>query len=185
MPDQALGQRIAPDHSSVAEAAEHLGFPVGRVQPLARTPMPPLLTLHSRTQKEPIPAPADVQQKSSASASDTDRVDRGTMIVGREISVSGDIDSCDRLVVDGTVEASLHECRDLDIAATGRFRGNASTVNADIRGCFTGDLVVRHQLIIRAGGHVSGTITYNQIQVENGGNVSGILMQETKRPVTL
>src|SRR3954452_14413718 len=185
MPDQALGQRTAPDHSSVAQAAEHLGFPVGRVRPLPRTPMPPLLTLHSRARNEPVPASADVQQKSSASASDTDRVDRGTMIVGREISVSGDIDSCDRLVVDGTVEASLHACRDLDIAATGRFRGNAATANADIRGCFTGDLVVRHPLIIRAGGHVSGTITYNQIQIENGGNVSGILMQETKRPVTL
>jgi cytoskeletal protein CcmA (bactofilin family) len=169
----------------VAQAAEHLGFPVGRVRPLPRTPMPPLLTLHSRARNEPVPASADVQQKSSASASDTDRVDRGTMIVGREISVSGDIDSCDRLVVDGTVEASLHACRDLDIAATGRFRGNAATANADIRGRFMGDLVVRHRLIIRAGGDVSGTITYNQIEIENGGKLSGILMQEAKRPVTL
>jgi cytoskeletal protein CcmA (bactofilin family) len=141
----------------MAEPAEHLGFSAGRVQPLARTPMSPLLTLRSRARKQSLSASADSQQQSSAPGSDT--VDRGTMIVGREIAVSVDIDFSDRLIVDGTVEASLHECRQLHIAASARFRGNASAGNADISGRFIGDLVVQHRLIIPAGGHVSGTIT--------------------------
>jgi hypothetical protein len=47
------------------------------------------------------------------------------MIVGREIVLSGDIRSCNKLVVEGSVEAILDECRDMEIAESGLFKGNA------------------------------------------------------------
>ena len=61
------------------------------------------------------------------------------------------------------------------IAETGVFNGNASTENADVRGRFQGELVVRKRLLIRAGGHVSGTITYGEIEIEAGGRISGAI----------
>jgi len=39
-----------------------------------------------------------------------------TMIVGRGISLSGDITSCNRLVVEGSLEATLHDCNQMEIA---------------------------------------------------------------------
>ena len=87
--------------------------------------------------------------------------------------LSGDITSCARLIIEGNVEANLHDCHDVDIAESGLFKGVASIDNAEVRGRFEGDLVVRKRLLIRATGHVSGKITYSEIEIEHGGKISG------------
>jgi cytoskeletal protein CcmA (bactofilin family) len=104
------------------------------------------------------------------------------MIVGREVRLSGDIKSCNRLVVEGTVEATLHDCRDMEIAESGVFRGKASSEQAEIRGRFEGELVVSKRLLIRASGHVAGTISYGEIEIERGGKVSGTLQEHGLMP---
>jgi cytoskeletal protein CcmA (bactofilin family) len=95
------------------------------------------------------------------------------LIVGREITLSGEITSCDMLMVEGSVEANLTNCRDVDIAESGLFKGSASIEDAEIRGRFEGNLVVRKRLLIKASGRVSGTIRYGQIEIECGGQISG------------
>jgi cytoskeletal protein CcmA (bactofilin family) len=95
------------------------------------------------------------------------------LIVGREIALSGEITSCDRLVVEGSVEANLANCHDIDIAESGLFKGSASIEEAEIRGRFEGTLTVRKRLLIRATGKVTGTIRYGQIEIECGDQVSG------------
>lgn len=96
-----------------------------------------------------------------------------TMIVGREITLSGDIKSCNKLIVQGSVEATLHDCRQMEISQGGLFKGNASIDEGEVSGHFEGELVVGKRLLIRSTGHVSGTITYGQIEIERGGKVSG------------
>ena len=95
------------------------------------------------------------------------------MVVGREITMSGEITSCDMLMVEGSVEANLTNCRDIDIAESGLFKGSASIEEAEVRGRFEGNLVVRKRLLIKASGRVSGTIRYGQIEIECGGQISG------------
>jgi cytoskeletal protein CcmA (bactofilin family) len=95
------------------------------------------------------------------------------LIVGREITLSGEITSCDMLMFEGSVEANLTNCRDVDIAESGLFKGSASIEDAEIRGRFEGNLVVRKRLLIKASGRVSGTIRYGQIEIECGGQISG------------
>jgi cytoskeletal protein CcmA (bactofilin family) len=105
------------------------------------------------------------------------------LIVGREISLSGEITSCDRLIVEGSVEANLTNCRDIDIAESGLFKGSASIEEAEIRGRFEGNLVVRKRLLIKASGRVSGTVRYGQIEIECGGQISGdIQAQASSEP---
>ena len=95
------------------------------------------------------------------------------LIVGREITLSGEITSCDKLIVEGSVEANLNNCRDVEIAEIGLFKGSAAIEDAEIRGRFEGNLVVRKRLLIKASGRVSGTIRYGQIEIECGGQISG------------
>ena len=95
------------------------------------------------------------------------------LIVGREISLSGEITSCDRLVVEGSVEANLANCRDIEISESGVFKGSASIEDAEIRGRFEGVLHVRRRLLIRASGRVTGTVRYGQVEIECGGQISG------------
>ena len=95
------------------------------------------------------------------------------LIVGREISLKGEITHCDRLLIEGSVEANLSDCRDVDIAESGLFKGSAAIETAEIRGRFEGTLTVRKRLFIRATGIVTGTIRYGQIEVERGGRIAG------------
>jgi len=93
--------------------------------------------------------------------------------VGREITVSGEISSCEKLFIEGVVEANLTNCHDLDIAESGLFKGSTSIEGAEVRGRFEGNLTVRKRLLIKATGRVSGTIRYGQIEIERGGQISG------------
>ena len=95
------------------------------------------------------------------------------LIVGREIALSGEITSCDRLVVEGSVEANLANCLGVDIAESGLFKGSASIEEAEIRGRFEGTLTVRKRLVIRSTGKVIGMVRYAQIEIEAGGQLAG------------
>lgn len=93
--------------------------------------------------------------------------------VGRGITLSGEINSCQKLYIEGIVEANLTNCRDLDIAESGLFKGSTSIEEAEVSGRFEGDLTVRKRLLIKATGRVSGTIRYGQLEIERGGQISG------------
>lgn len=95
------------------------------------------------------------------------------LIVGREIVLTGEIRACDRLVVEGRVEAALTDSRSIEIAASGVFKGKAQIDTADISGQFEGDLVVNQRLVIHATGRVTGNIRYGQIEIARGGVISG------------
>lgn len=95
------------------------------------------------------------------------------LIVGREIEVKGEITSCDRLVIEGRVEAALSDARIIEVALSGTFKGSANVDEADISGIFEGQLLARDKLTVRSQGRVSGSIRYGRIVIESGGEVSG------------
>jgi cytoskeletal protein CcmA (bactofilin family) len=99
--------------------------------------------------------------------------DHKKLIVGRDISLNGEIRTCDTLVVEGSVEAVLQDCKNIEIMAPGEFKGAAEVDVADISGRFDGDLTARQRLIVRAGGKVLGKIRYGQLEIERGGVLSG------------
>ncbi len=96
-----------------------------------------------------------------------------TLVVGREIVLSGEISACDRLVVEGTVKANIKDCKDIAIAEGGLFTGSASVESAEIRGRFEGELTVSGRLFIRTPGEVAATVRYREIEIERGGRLSG------------
>ncbi len=114
------------------------------------------------TQAAPAPAPAAPLSN-----------DQRRLIVGRDISLAGEIGSCDVLVVEGTVEAKLREGRSIEIAETGLFKGSVEIEEADIAGRFEGDISVRGRLRVRSTGKITGSIRYGELAVEAGGQLSG------------
>src|ERR1041384_338479 len=101
------------------------------------------------------------------------QIEARTLIVGAGMSVSGTITACDRLVAEGTVDAKLDGCQQVIVTETGVFRGNVSTDHADVHGRFEGELVVQKRLLVRAAGHVAGTVSYGEIEIECGGKIAG------------
>src|SRR5215472_8272117 len=99
--------------------------------------------------------------------------DGGRLSVGRGISLSGEVTSCDKLFIEGRVEAKLTNCRIIEIAEGGLFKGSTTIDEAEVRGRFEGDLVVQNRLLIGATGWVSGTIRCGPIDIECGGEILG------------
>lgn len=100
-------------------------------------------------------------------------VEGKTLVVGREISLAGKIAACDKLVVEGSVEADLEGCRQLEISPTGHFKGSAEIEDAEISGSFDGALTVTKRLRVRATARIEGSVEYGQIEIEAGGVISG------------
>lgn len=105
------------------------------------------------------------------------------LMVGREIMLSGQITACDRLIVEGRVEATLSDSKVIEIAESGYFKGSAEIDAADIAGTFEGNLTIRERLTIRATGRVTGQIRYGQLEIEAGGEIGGdIQPQRATKP---
>ena len=171
----------------MAESSDDLGIPMKparpAVAPAATTPVSPAVM---PPRAADLARPADsARPVDSARLADTLRRPSETaaqprpagelrrLSVGPEITLSGEINSCDKLFIEGSVEANLTNCRDVDIAETGLFKGSASIEEAEVRGRFEGNLVVRKRLLIKSTGRVAGTIRYGQIEIECGGQISG------------
>lgn len=95
------------------------------------------------------------------------------LVIGEGITMSGEIESCDVLVVEGTVEAALKGASSLEIAEKGMFYGTVEINEATIAGKFEGELTVNGRLTIRGTGSVVGAITYKELAVEAGAVIDG------------
>jgi len=165
----------------MAESSDDLGIPMKPARPVGapvtspvRPPasMPPRAPDLARAGEPPRPGdplrrPMDLTNQPKPDG------EMRRLSVGREITLSGEINSCDKLFIEGSVEANLTNCRDVDIAEGGLFKGSAAIEEAEVRGRFEGNLTVRKRLLIKATGRVSGTIRYGQIEIECGGQISG------------
>ena len=117
----------------------------------------------------PVAAPAAAAPAPAAPAMPEQR----RLTVGRDISLTGEIGSCDVLVVEGTVEAKLREGRLVEIAESGLFRGSVDIEEADIAGRFEGDIAVRGRLTVRSTGKITGSIRFGELAVDAGGQLIG------------
>jgi cytoskeletal protein CcmA (bactofilin family) len=170
----------ASDESSVAVADAATAKPISAAtpRPMPMTPPTPAGAGAAAFAKPaaPVIGRAGVswsRERTPTTAAADAPAESKKLIVGREIVLSGQITSCDRLVVEGRVEASLTESRVIEIAETGHFKGSAEIESAEIAGRYEGTLTVRERLFIRSTGKVSGKVTYGQIEIEPGGEIAG------------
>jgi len=121
-------------------------------------------------------APTTLVPPAPQPASTPARVPEGKgskLIVGPDIKLKGvEITDCDTLVVEGRVEASM-DSRVIHVAEQGVFYGTCGIDVAEIHGRFEGELTARKQLVIHAGGKVSGKIRYGKLHIEEGGELTG------------
>ena len=113
----------------------------------------------------PAAAPAGMPSPTAKEPASMATPDPKTLIVGRDISLTGDITACDKLIVEGRIEANMQDCRIVEIAESGLFKGKADIGEADISGAFEGSLKVRGRLIIRATGSGTGEVEYGELEI--------------------
>ena len=97
------------------------------------------------------------------------------LTIGEGITMSGEIESCDHLLVEGTVEAALKGAKVLEISSAGTFYGTVEIEQATIAGRFEGDITISGRLNVKSTGSVTGTITYGELAIEAGAKLDGTL----------
>lgn len=99
--------------------------------------------------------------------------DSRKLVIGAGITISGEINSCDYLVVEGKVKSEFKSSNRLDISETGDFTGSADVQEATIAGNFEGTLTVAGRLTVRSTANITGTIFYGELAVEGGAVIEG------------
>ncbi len=122
----------------------------------------------------PSSAPTDASAPAAATASASVAEPPGSKLsVGVNIKLKGvDISDCDVLVIEGSVEATVHS-KAMQIAKPGTLKGTALIDVAEIHGEFSGELTARTRLVVHSTGRVSGTIRYGKLIVAEGGELTG------------
>jgi cytoskeletal protein CcmA (bactofilin family) len=171
----AFGRASTPLTKEQPMARSIFGAAPPSTGPAAPTPTPTPTVSPTPT------APRPPQQALSRIARDTTQEKR-TLVVGRGISVQGSVQDAERLVVEGTVEASMIHAAELMVAQGGIFRGEIEVEDAEIAGTVDGTLTVKGNLIVRTTGVLLGTARCRRLQVEDGGQITGRIemITETK-----
>ena len=156
-PYRPVPSQEAPAMARTPLSAPSLGVP--------STPAPPPAPATTSLVAPPRPVPVPDRAREAP--------ERRTLVVGRGISVQGTVADAERLVVEGTVEASMIHAAELSIAPSGVFKGEVEVEDAEIGGTIDGTLTVRGNLIVRATGKVLGTARCRRLQVEDGGQITG------------
>jgi cytoskeletal protein CcmA (bactofilin family) len=146
---------------------------------LNRHPSPPVRPESGRRAQSAAAASGQTAQPAASQARASEPADAKRLLVGKDISLAGEIRSCDTLVVEGTVEAELNGTQMLDIQESGLFKGSATVDTAEIAGRFEGKLTVRERLHVHATGHIHGEIKYKNLEIDSGGRIGGTLMELT------
>lgn len=163
----------APVAAAPAPAAAPVAPRPAAPAPVADAKVAPIASAYRPATPAPAPAAARPAMATPAAANMEDKSKRRVLTVGNDILLKGEIATCDRLVIEGAVDAKLSDVHTVEIAQCGSFRGSAEIEDAEISGLFEGDLVVRNRLIIYSTGKVRGKITYGEIEIERGGEMTG------------
>jgi len=177
----------SPFNTPVRAGDSDVGVPSLRPVPkeapaMGRTPYP-AQPQSQPTPPAPQPPGAGMSQALRPGAQPGRRAEpqeRRTLVVGRGISVQGTVQDAERLVVEGTVEASMIHATELSVAQGGVFKGTVEVEEAEIAGTIDGTLTARGNLIVRATGKLLGTANYRRLQVEDGGQIVGELKMITE-----
>ena len=170
-PNTSDGSLFIPPVPAQRPAEAGLGVPPFRPAPskeafnMSRPPVPAPQAPQPLSPARPAMQPARPQGREPA--------ERRTLVVGRGISVEGTVTDAERLVVEGTVEASMIHANELSVAFGGVFKGEIEAEDAEVAGTVDGTLTARGNLIVRATGRLLGIARCRRLQVEDGGQITG------------
>ena len=97
-------------------------------------------------------------------------------IIGKNIKITGSIDSPDMVVLHGEVTGDII-CKTLEIGSKGNLKGNVKAETVIIGGSLSGD-VETIRLKLEGSAYVNGEMRYQVIEVEEGAQLEGSFVQQ-------
>lgn len=162
----------SPEEQNEAQRAAQANKPQNVYQRVGASTVRPGVRYSAKPATPTYKAASPVAPSQARPSMDAQAGDR-RLTIGRGITMSGEIESCDYLHVEGTVEAALKGATELNIAESGVFYGTVEIEEATIAGRFEGEIVVNGRLIIESTGVITGSISYRELEVQSGAIIDG------------
>lgn len=128
-----------------------------------------------RKDNEPATAPASFGEPAeSKNQWMPESTARGTAMIGKTITIKGDISGEENLVIEGTVNGTVHlKGNDLTVGQSGRVTANLTANVVRIDGEVKGDIVGVEKVVITKSGKVQGNIVGPRVTLEDGAKFKG------------
>ncbi len=106
--------------------------------------------------------------------------DGNQTIIGKTVTVKGEILGSEQLVVEGTVEGRIMIETTVLIREGGLVKADVDANNINIAGGVVGNIVVKDKIEIVSGGYVLGDIRTPRLIVNDGASVKGTIDMDVK-----
>ena len=104
---------------------------------------------------------------------------KSSLMVGEGVTITGTIKASNKVTVQGTIDGDI-ECNSITISKSGNVKGKIKTDTITVEGKAEGEINADDVLNIKSQGHVSGKVFYGEIQIEEGGKISGEINHRNK-----
>ena len=104
---------------------------------------------------------------------------KSSLMIGPGVIITGTIKASNEVTVLGTIDGDI-ECNSVTINKTGNVKGKIKTETMTVEGKAEGEVNVNTVLSIKSEGHVSGKVFYGEIQIDEGGKISGEINHRDK-----
>ena len=104
---------------------------------------------------------------------------KSSLMIGEGVTITGTIKAENEVTVQGTIDGDV-ECNSVTINKSGNVKGNIKTNTMIVEGKAEGELNVIDILNIKSEGNVNGKVFYGEIQIQEGGKLSGEINHRDK-----
>ena len=102
-----------------------------------------------------------------------------SLMIGEGVIITGTIKANSKVTIQGTVDGDI-ECNSIAISKSGNVKGKIKTDTITVEGKAEGEINADDVLNIKSQGRVSGKVFYGEIQIEEGGKISGEINHRDK-----
>ena len=104
---------------------------------------------------------------------------KSSLMIGEGVTITGMIKASNKVTVQGTIDGDI-ECNSVTVNKSGKVKGKIKTETMTVEGKVEGEMNVNSVLNIKSEGHVSGKVFYGEIQIDEGGKLSGEINHRDK-----
>lgn len=118
-------------------------------------------------------------KKQQANKAERISADAVQCMIGKGISLRGDIDFTGGLHIDGNITGNLNSQNErsrLTLSREGNIDGNITVGDAEINGSIKGDVHASGTVILHPDSHINGNVYYGKIEIRSGARISGKLI---------
>lgn len=137
----------------------------------APTPSEPAVRVPKQPVVSPPPPSAPAQRRSEG----------GYTVIGKGITIKGELSGEEDVKIEGRVEGKIHLGKNLLVGQTGVIEADVEAENINIGGTVTGNISAQNRVEIVASGTMIGDIRAPRVIVAEGAHFKGNVDMDTSR----